>query len=161
MQTTEIRSINHTVEETRAWLDELVGHEPFGNEDQAYSGLRAVLHAIRDNLTAEEAAHLGSQLPMLVRGFYYEGWRPALAPNKERDQDAFLQHVQSSLSGGGQGGTGMDPAAATRAVTRLLNAHLTSGQIRHVRQQLHGSVEELWSPEGVQREDGGSTGSGP
>ena len=41
---------------------------------KAYLALRTVLHALRDRLTLEEAVQLGAQLPMLVRGFYYEGW---------------------------------------------------------------------------------------
>lgn len=143
MQTTEIPSLNQTVEKTRAWLEDLTGTGPFENQQQAYSGLRAVLHAIRDNLTAEEAAHLGSQLPMLVRGFYFEGWRPALAPNIERDREAFLDHVRSSL--GTDGETSLDLEEATRAVTHLLNRRLSEGLVRHVRGQLHEEAAELWA----------------
>jgi uncharacterized protein (DUF2267 family) len=31
-----------------------------------------VLHALRDRLTVEEASDLAAQLPMLIRGLYYE-----------------------------------------------------------------------------------------
>jgi len=45
------------------------------SEDRHHAdvALSAVLHALRDRLTVSEAAQLGAQLPMLVRGFYYEG----------------------------------------------------------------------------------------
>jgi uncharacterized protein (DUF2267 family) len=45
----------------------------------------------------EEAVHLAAQLPMLVRGFYYEGWRPALAPNEEETPADFFARVRESL----------------------------------------------------------------
>jgi len=65
-----------TIEKTGLWLEDLA--QELGNipAQRAYSILRAVLHALRDRLTVEEAVKLGAQLPLLVRGFYYEGWRP-------------------------------------------------------------------------------------
>ena len=146
MQTTSITSLNQALEDANQWLDELVDRGPFANQDQAYSGLRAVIHAVRDRLTVDEATHLGSQLPMLVRGIYYEGWRPAEAPNTERDVDSFMEHVQSSL--GGTATAGMDLPEATRAVTGLLDAHLSDGQVRHVRGQLPEEIESLWGQTG-------------
>lgn len=143
MQTTDITALNHTVEQTNQWLDELVEKGPFANQQQAYSAFRAVLHAIRDNLVAGEAAHLASQLPMLVRGFYWEGWRPAEAPNTDRTRNAFLAHVESSLDG--DPNATMDLEEATRAVTALLEEKLTEGQARHVRGHLSEEVRELWA----------------
>ena len=143
MQTTEIDSINQTVEQTRGWLDELVAAGPFENQQQAYSAFRAVLHAVRDNLNVDEVTDLGSQLPMLVRGFYFEGWRPAEAPNVERDRAAFLEHVRSSLGPATE--TGLDLEASIRAVMTFLEERISDGQARHVREHLSDEVTSIWA----------------
>lgn len=141
--TTEITTLNHTLEETQQWLTRLTEIGPFETEKQAYSHLRAVLHALRDRLTVEEATHLASELPMLVRGFYYEGWRPALAPNEEETQAEFFDKVRASLSA--QWASDEDLRPGTEAIFRLLDERLEDGQIRHVRNQLPGDIDALWT----------------
>lgn len=142
MMNTAVTALNHTLTETHEWLAELVRIGPFENEQQAYSHFRAVLHAIRDRLTIEEAVHLAAQLPMLVRGFYYEGWRPALAPNEHEGTEAFFESVRSSLHDTISTDDQTEPAA--RAVFALLTGRLSEGQVRHVRGQLSEAVRKLW-----------------
>ncbi len=59
-----------TLHKTHAWLKAAM--EALGTEDRhrAYMALRAVLHALRDRLTVEEAAQLAAGLPMLLRGLF-------------------------------------------------------------------------------------------
>ena len=64
---------------------------------KAYMALRTVLHALRDRLTVEEAIQLGAQLPMLIRGFYYEGWNLKGKPHKERHKEDFLDHIKKAF----------------------------------------------------------------
>lgn len=142
MLNTDVSSLNHTVTETKGWLDELVQNGPFETEQQAYSHLRAVLHTLRDRLTVEEAVHLAAQLPMLVRGFYYEGWRPALAPNEETTPAEFFASVRESLHD--QVTSDDDLREPVQAVLGLLVEHIEPGQIRHVRDQLPDALQELW-----------------
>lgn len=137
-----VRQINHATEQVQHWLNDLAGRAPFEGTDEAYSLLRAVLHAVRDRLTAEEVAHLGSQLPMIVRGFYFEGWRPALAPNDFSTEEEFLGHVRSCLGPG----NAMDIRLreATLTALRFLGDHVDSGEMRHVVAQMPGEIAALF-----------------
>src|SRR3954452_19690727 len=76
MSATGLEVFDTTLQKTNEWLQEMM--QEFGTESrqQVYLILRATLHALRERLPLEPMAHLGAQLPMLIRGFYYEGWSP-------------------------------------------------------------------------------------
>lgn len=140
MTATEVPVFESTIHVTNTWLGEL--DQELGRHDrhQAYRILRAVLIALRDRLTVEEATDLGAQLPMLVRGFYYEGWNPSKTPTRERNLQAFLNHIAGNL----QEATDGDPEDAARAVFGLLSRHVTAGEIDHVKGSLPKDVQKLW-----------------
>jgi uncharacterized protein (DUF2267 family) len=84
MSESGVAALDHTIQETNIWLKELAERLHLQDRHHAYAALRAVLHALRDRLTPETAVHLGAQLPMLVRGLYYEGWHMGGKPTGDR-----------------------------------------------------------------------------
>ena len=55
--------------------------------------LKVTLHALRDRLSIGEAAQLGAQLPMMIRGLFYESWRPAGKPDRASTWETFMKPV--------------------------------------------------------------------
>ena len=103
--------------------------------------LTAVLHALRDRLTVDEVAQLGAQLPILVRGLYYDRWHhPAGKPDRLRHKEEFLATVAAELDDIGQ----IDPEDATRAVFAVLERHIAPGEIEDVKAMLPTHLRELW-----------------
>jgi uncharacterized protein (DUF2267 family) len=129
-----------TVQVTNAWLADLASGLRWSDHHHAYVALRAVLHALRDRLSVEHVADLSAQLPMLVRGFYYEGWHPAGKPVKDRKADDFFDHVSEEL----RGVPDADLRQVTRAVFGLLKQHVTQGQIESVIATLPHELKALW-----------------
>ena len=138
MNTTDF--IDRTVQKTHIWLREL--SEYTGRDDQhlAYQELRGVLHTLRDRLTVEEAASLAAQLPLLVRGMYYDGWRPSIQPVKMRSEDEFVQAVADKVSDNPQ----INPKEAINHVFRLLNHKISEGELDDVQRMLPEEIRRLW-----------------
>lgn len=84
------RSLQKTMELFKK-IEEKTGFK--ANHEITYKLLRAVLHTLRDRLQPQEVAHLGSQLPLIIRGMYYEDWNPSKVPEK-LNLEEFIQKVQ-------------------------------------------------------------------
>ncbi len=140
MSVTGLSEFDHTIHLTNQWLNELMKELDWEDRSRAYRGLRASLHALRDQLPVEAAVHLAAQLPMLVRGFYYEGWTPGRKPVRARSVKAFVGLVEKAFAQDPD----EDPARIVRAVFGLLSRHVSEGEARNVRSCLPEGVRSLW-----------------
>jgi uncharacterized protein (DUF2267 family) len=99
-----------------------------------------VLQAVRDWLPTNEAADLAAQLPELLRGVYYEHWRPANTPVRERSKADFLARVDQAFK--------TDPLIftpdAVSTVFAMLSDKISAGEIEDVRHALPADLRELW-----------------
>lgn len=125
--------LGDTIEKTDVLLKDIEGAlgMPKERRDLSYKALRAVLHALRDRLTVQEAAHLAAQLPTLVRGVYYEGWRPQDVPEK-LTVDQWLQRIRAECGLDVEGGM----PRLVDAVLHALRRHVTAGEWQDVRSSL-------------------------
>jgi uncharacterized protein (DUF2267 family) len=80
---------------THIWIDELDARLGWGDKHRSYRLLRTVLQAIRDWPMVDEAAGFGAPLPELMRGVYYEHWRPAATPVKKRSKADFIARINN------------------------------------------------------------------
>lgn len=136
-----LSSIDSSVHKTHEWLRELREIGRFEDESQAYSALRASLQTLRDRLTPGEAADLGSELPMVVRGFYFEGWKPEGPQHKERTREAFIGRIRERLRDANH----VDAETAATATFRLLERKISNGEIQDVKAMLPADLRhELW-----------------
>lgn len=143
MSETQVAALDHTVQRTNAWLKTLSEDHHLGDRPHAYSALRAVLHALRDRLTIEQAVHLGAQLPLLVRGIYFAGWRPAGEPDVWRRLDEFETRIARELPRGFP----VDAGTAARAVFALIWREIDFNETAKVVSDLPLPLRELWPPE--------------
>ena len=128
-----------TLQKSNVWMKELSGELGLGLEDTLLA-FRTVTHALRDRLPPIEAAHLAAQLPLLLKGVYFDGWKPGGTPVKLRDALEFLQYVRVPLE---RGIRNVDVLEVTQTVLRYLANHLSDGEIEQIRAVLPAEMREL------------------
>ena len=138
MSAQHLEVLETTVQKTHQWIDSLAeaGHM---DSHTAYQALRAVLQTLRDRLPAPEAAHFAAQLPILVRGIFYEGYRPSQTPEGLSRQD-FLDRVAEKIVSGRV----IDPLEAARQVFALLERFLGCGELEKIGLVLPAELRSLF-----------------
>ena len=132
-------TLSHAVQQCQEWLKELRDNGNLANTTEALAVLRVVLHQLRDRVTVEEAVDLGAQLPILVRGIYYEGWQPHKTPRKTHTLQKFVDEVTIKLL------PHTVPAErAIRDVFAILAHRCDPGEISDVIAQMPAELKALW-----------------
>lgn len=139
------RNINASVQKTFEWLKDV--EDALGLEDRqvAYHAMRAVLHALRDRLIPDEACDLAEQLPIMLRGIFYEGWSPASKPDKMKREE-FLERVGSETA---VLAIDVNPACYVEAVFAVLQKRISGGEISDIRGSLPKDFAGLWPEDGL------------
>lgn len=86
-----------TLQKTNEILKEIENRLGWQDRHKAYLAFRAVLHPLRDRLPVDSAASFAAQLPLLLKGVFYDGWKPAAAPMKMKWEE-FVNEVERVLN---------------------------------------------------------------
>lgn len=140
MSATGLETFDTAVQKADVWLKDVMQELGIDSRRRAYMALRTVIHALRDRLTVDEAVDLGAQLPLLIRGIYYEEWDPSRTPVKHRHVEEFLDHMKVNF----RIDDDTDLETMTRAVFRVLKRKVTEGEIKDVRGMLPSELQDLW-----------------
>ena len=129
--------LGKTVHQTYIWIGEIA--EAFhGSRHEGFQVLRAFLHALRDHLAVDESAQLAAQLPLLIRGLYYEGWDSGHSLQHSRDGRDFLSVIVREA-----GLREADAGDAVAAVWQTLVRHVSGGEVADVAQSVPKHIRQL------------------
>jgi uncharacterized protein (DUF2267 family) len=110
----------YAIEEACHWDDD--------NQKKAFTALRAVLHQLRDLLGLEEAAHLSAQLPLVIRGIFFENWNPKPGSASRVEKSEFLGLISKGL----YPYRDMDVEKTTKGVLQVLAGKLPPGEFEKI-----------------------------
>jgi uncharacterized protein (DUF2267 family) len=134
----DVDVIDTTVQKTYRWIDEISEELGKIGRREAYRDLRAFLQTLRDRLTVDQAAELGAQLPMLVRGIYYEAWDPSAAPVKMKAEEFVETFIERAVLAPER-----EPVASMKAAAAVLRRHVTAGETADILGSLPLEIRRL------------------
>ena len=123
------------VQKGNIWLKDIEQAGKLRSRFQAYAALRSVLHALRDCLPPAEAVKFSAQMPLMVKGVFFDGWK--LTPKPLRlSRVEFDAHIRRSL----KEQTGVDPYTALKAVLTALHRHISPSVLETIQTVLPREV---------------------
>lgn len=128
------------IKEAYVWLDQIARKTGTPDRtDWAFSALKGVLHTIRDRTTLEEVFHFSAQLPVFIRGVYFEGYKPSGKPEKMNAAE-FLLNIRDKMSYSDP----INPENALQAVLEILYKHISVGELDDIRGSMPKDIQKLW-----------------
>ncbi len=141
--TTGLDVFDSTVQQTNLWLKEIMERIETDDRHLAYQALRATLHTIRDRVAAETAVHLGAQLPMLIRGLYYDGWQITATPKRTRHLADFIGEIEQEA----RRDFGPDREQIVKAVFDVIADRIDPGEVDKLIKAFPEELKALWRDE--------------
>ncbi|MGB0085952.1 MAG: DUF2267 domain-containing protein [Rhodomicrobiaceae bacterium] len=138
--TTGLDVFDSTVQQTNLWLRDIMERIETDDRHLAYQALRATLHTIRDRIGAENAVHFGAQLPMLIRGLYYEGWHMTGKPKRTRHLADFIDAVEDEM----RRKLGPDREPIIKAVFDVIVDRIDRGEVDKLTKVFPEELKPLW-----------------
>jgi uncharacterized protein (DUF2267 family) len=137
-----VDAVERSVHKTNEWLNELT--EALHTEDREYAWrvLRADLQILRDLVNDDEAAQLAAQLPMVLRGAFYDGFDPGRPPLKVRNADDFAELMGERAQVPHAG----EALRAAQAATHVLEQHVSPGEMEEVLSQIPRGLRKVVDP---------------
>lgn len=129
-----------SVQDSNLWLKEIESKLGGCQRQEAYAALRAVFHALRDRLQAQSSVNFAAQLPMLLRGLFYEGWTLPDKPTRAHTLDDFADAVREELPPRFR----FDPIMTARAVFSTIASFVSPGEAAKIKAQLPIALRGLW-----------------
>ena len=113
---------------------------------KAYRITRAVLHTLRKKIDAGESMNLVSQLPMILKGIYVDGWK--ISP-QQKNQDGipeFLLEIGDYLSRTAENDFPDEQQVLNGlfAVMRVLRNYVDEGGMEDIRAQMPRAIAPLF-----------------
>lgn len=123
------------------WIAELMRRLQWRDRDLSYRALVSCLHGLRDALSKDPAIFLGLALPLLIRGLYFEGWRPSGRAASSRTRKGFLGRIHEGVGRD----PGVDPEQVAHAVLALLSDWLPKSEVENARAASPAALHAFWS----------------
>jgi len=139
MSNSGLQQFDHAVNAANTWLAEIMDKLDV-DRPTAWHALGAVLHTLRDRLTTAEIRNLGAQLPLIIRGLFFDQWAAPGRNAKIHTRADFLGRVKKRLNN-----KKVEAEAATTVIFGVLLSH-PKGEVQKILRNLPLPLRKLAPP---------------
>jgi uncharacterized protein (DUF2267 family) len=141
-------NINKYADDAQVFLRQVA--QELGSIDDVDHAARvtvAVLHTLREKISVEESIHLISQLPLILKGVYVDGWditREFMSESETLEEfyDEIREHALRTAER--DFGNNQQTKKNVTAVLKVMRNYVSEGEMNHIKQQMPKSIAVLF-----------------
>jgi uncharacterized protein (DUF2267 family) len=137
-------NLDRSVDEMDAWLDGVMQTLQTDNRQRAYQALEGTLPALRERLSSETASTFGRQMPVLIRGLFFNDPDTPDADHDHSELERFFATVRAPFSANLR----IDAHAIAAAVFDVLDEQFSAEETAKIRAELPADLQRLWQTTG-------------
>lgn len=109
---------------------------------------RAIIHAIRDRLPADDAVQFAQGLPIAIKGIYFDQYDISSTPVIIRHRNEFIDFIRFKAQNTAEIDFPTDESVmfALQCVFNVLERNMSPGQINQIKYLLHSEIMEMIDP---------------
>src|SRR5215216_2147075 len=106
---------------------------------------KAVFRTLRRRITPEQSMHLISQLPLILKGLYVDGWELSEKLSDSQTWEDFLFELRNAVppSSGADFADDENARKIVAAFFSTLKQYVSDGELDHLRSQLPPMIAEV------------------
>ncbi|HEV8286179.1 MAG TPA: DUF2267 domain-containing protein [Chitinophagaceae bacterium] len=136
---------NHCQEANRFIKDLALQLGSPDDTDHAIRILRCVFKALRRRIIPDESLHIISQLPLILKGLYVDGWDINEPLSEAKTFDEFLFDIRNNTETSASVDFANDELARKKITTvfSALKEFVSEGELNHIRDELPKEIAEI------------------
>ena len=113
-----------------------------GDTEHALRVLRCVFKALRRRIVPEESMHIISQLPLIFKGMYVDGWNIHDELSDAQTFNDFLDEIRNNTESRADVDFADDELAKKKITTvfKALKVYISEGELDHIRAELPNEI---------------------
>jgi uncharacterized protein (DUF2267 family) len=108
--------------------------------------LKAVLHSLRNRLSVEDSFQFMSQLPLLIKGIYVDGWKISKEFVRIKHLDEFINEVKHEAGNTAEVDFSNNSIAinSIKNVFKTIVQQVSPGEVEHLKAVFPKELKQLW-----------------
>jgi uncharacterized protein (DUF2267 family) len=140
MSSTKVSSLDRSIQSSIEWLNDIKEELKWKDDERVYAATKVTLQTLRDRMIVDETFELAAQMPLLLKGIYFDGYDPSGKPLTIRSREELFDEIQDRFDKA----EGLSGEIITRAVLKVLYKRAGEGEMDDIKENMPADIQGLF-----------------
>jgi len=140
MSSTKVSSLDRSIQSSIEWLNDIKEELKWKDDERVYAATKVTLQTLRDRMIVDETFELAAQMPLLLKGIFFDGYDPSGKPLTIRSREELFNEIQDRFDKA----EGLSGEVITRAVLKVLYRRVGEGEMDDIKDSMPTDIQGLF-----------------